>query len=308
MKVKQTKSKQNDIIDFERQDRMKKVAAVIILIVVLAVGIGVVGYPFISNYLMGLNLSSEVQSYFNSAARLAQNQYDEELEKAKEYNRSLLGNVTIGDPFGEDTGTDDNYYDLLNLSGTSVMACIDIPAIDIEYPIYHGTSDEVLKNGIGHMRNTSLPIGGEGTHTVLTGHTGLSSAKFFTDIDKLETGDKFYISVLNQTLAYEVDQIKVVLPSDTSDLAIEPEGDYVTLVTCTPYGINSHRLLVRGTRVPYVEEERQNIMAQELKESTWNDEYISAIIIGGSVMVGILLIYFVIRIIIKQVGKRKENG
>ena len=286
---------------------MRKTASVIVLIVVLAVGIGVVGYPFISNYLMSLNLNSEVQTYLNSASDLSQAQYEEELERAKEYNKSLLGSVDIGDPFGEETNSDDDYYDILNLSGTSVMACIEIPAIDIKYPVYHGTSDEVLSKGIGHMSSTSLPIGGAGTHAVLTGHTGYSSSKLFTDIDKLEQGDKFYIYVLNQTLAYEVDQIKVVIPSDTSDLKVEPEGDYVTLVTCTPYGVNSHRLLVRGKRVPYVEEEKE-LQANKLKESTWNDEYISAIIIGGSVMVGILLVYFVIRIIIKQVGKRKENG
>lgn len=285
---------------------MKKVATVIIFIVVLAIGITIVGYPFISNYLMSLNVNSEIQNYLSVASNLSQAQYDEEIQKAKEYNKSLLSNIGLGDPFGEETKTDDDYYNLLSLDGTSVMACIEVPAINIKYPIYHGTSTEVLGKGIGHMRNTSLPIGGEGTHAVLTGHTGYSSAKLFTDIDKLELGDQFYIFVLNQTLAYEVDQIKVVLPSDTSDLTVDPKGDYVTLVTCTPYGVNSHRLLVRGKRIPYTEEEKA-LQDAKMMESTWNDEYMSAIIIGGCITAGILMIYFIIRMIVKRCKTEKSK-
>lgn len=286
---------------------MKKIIAVIILIVLLAVGGGIVGYPFISNYLMSQNLDSEVQSYLNSVSQLSKDQYDEEFEKAKEYNESLIGNVNIGDPFGEQPETDDNYYDLLNVSDTSVMASIEIPAINVIYPIYHSADSSVLSKGIGHLRNTSLPIGGKGTHSVLTGHTGYSQAKLFTDLDKLENGDVFYITVLNETLAYEVDQIKVVLPTDTSELQIDSEGDYVTLVTCTPYGVNSHRLLVRGTRIPFVESEKEKSQPVRVTESTWNDEYMSAIIIGGSVMAGILILYVLIRIVIKQMRKRNDD-
>ncbi|MCH5297756.1 MAG: class C sortase [Ruminococcus sp.] len=286
---------------------MKKVIAVIILIVLLVVGGGIVGYPFISNYLMSQNLDSEVQSYLNSASQLSQDQYDEELEKAKKYNEGLIGNVNVGDPFGEQPETDDNYYDLLNVNGTSVMAVIEIPAIDVRYPVYHGTGKSVLDKGVGHLKNTSLPIGGKGTHSVLTGHTGYSQAKLFTDLDKLENGDVFYITVLKETHAYQVDQIKVVLPTDTSDLQIDSEEDYVTLVTCTPYGVNSHRLLVRGTRIPFVESEKEKSEPVSVTKSTWNDEYMSAIIIGSSVMIGILIVYVLIRVVIKQIRKRKCN-
>lgn len=286
---------------------MKKYIAVIVLIILLAVGGGIVGYPLLSNYLMSQNLDSEVQSYLNSAAQLTEEQYDEEFKKAEEYNKGLIGNVDVVDPFGEQLEVDDNYYDLLNVSGTSVMACVEIPTIGIKYPVYHSASSEVLEKGIGHLRNTSLPIGGKGTHAVLTGHTGTSQAKFFTDLDTLEIGDVFYINVLNETLSYEVDQIKVVLPSDTSLLQIDPEEDYVTLVTCTPFGVNSHRLLVRGNRISLTEEEKERLGRTRIAESTWGDEYTSALIIGTSVMVSILLIYVLIRFISKQIRKRKEN-
>lgn len=286
---------------------MKRIVAFIVLIVLLAIGGGAVSYPFISNYLMSQNLSSEVQSYLDSASRLTRDNYNEEFKEARKYNKGLVGNIYVADPFGEQPETDDNYYDLLNIEGTSVMACLEVPAINISYPIYHSATDTVLEKGIGHLRNTSLPVGGKGTHAVLTGHTGLSQAKFFTDLDKLEIGDVFYITLLNETLAYKVDQIKVVLPTDTSELQIDPEEDYVTLVTCTPYGVNSHRLLVRGRRIPLAESEREKMVSGKIAESTWNDEYMSAIIIGASVTAGILIVYVLIRVITKQIRKRKGN-
>ena len=287
---------------------MKRTVATIALVVLLLVGTGIVGYPFISNYLMEQNLSSEVQSYLDSTALLDNSKFDEEFEKAKEYNESLIGNVSIGDPFGYQPVADDNYYDLLNVQGTSVMAALEIPAINITYPIYHGADESILSKGIGHLRNTSLPIGGECTHSVLTGHTGTSQAKLFTDLDKLERDDVFYITVLGDTLAYKVDQIKVVLPSDTSDLRVEPDKDYVTLVTCTPYGVNSHRLLVRGSRIPYTREEMKKLNAsRKAAQSTWVNEYLSAIIIGAVVMVSILIVYALFRVISKKIRKRKDN-
>lgn len=285
---------------------MKKVIAAVIFIVLMVIGIGIIGYPLASNFLMSLNLDSEVQTYLNAASNLDSEEYDKQLSLAQEYNNSLRGNYDIGDPFGKEIETDDEYYDLLNIDGTSVMACIEIPALKIKYPIYHGTSDDVLNKGIGHMRNTSLPIGGKGTHAVLTGHTGLSNAKLFTDIDKLEEGDVFYIYVMNKTLAYSIDQIKVVEPSDTSALKIDDENDYVTLVTCTPYGLNTHRLLVRGTRIPYVESEKK-VQPSLVEKSTYNEEYMSAIIIGGLVMAGLLFIYILIKVVLRICRKRKNN-
>lgn len=285
---------------------MKKVISVIIFVVLLMVGMGIVGYPFVSNILMGMNSDSEIKTYLDTVSDLDTAEYDKYYASAQEYNDSLKGDVVIGDPFENDFTNDEEYNNLLNFDGTFVMACIEIPALQINYPIYHGTSDEVLNKGIGHMRNTSLPIGGKGTHSVLTGHTGLSGARLFTDIDKLEQGDVFYIYVMNQTLAYSVDQIKVVEPEDTSDLKIDEDNDYVTLVTCTPYGLNTHRLLVRGTRIPYADSEK-DLQQAHLKESTYNEEYIRAVVIGASIMFGILLAYIIFRFVLHTVRKRKNN-
>ena len=286
---------------------MKKVSKTIIFIVVLGIGIVIAAYPFISNFLNSLNLDSEIQTYLNSSSSLNSEQRENMIKEAKKYNKGLLSNIKIGDPFEEPTKTNDNYYNILKVSDTPVMSCIEIPAINLKYPIYHGTDEDVLSKGIGHMRNTSFPIGGKGTHAVLTGHSGYSSTKLFTDIDKLKKGDKFYIYTLDLSLSYEVDQIKVVLPTDTADLKVNPKEDYVTLVTCTPYGINSHRLLVRGKRIPYVGEEKV-FQAKKRIESTWNNEYLSAIVIGGGVMAGILIVYIIVRVIVKRVRKRKGDG
>lgn len=284
---------------------MRRMIAIISLVVLMLIGIMIGGYPFISNLLMGMNLDSEVQTYLNTASQLSSEEYDREIARAEAYNKSLTGSFQIEDPFGEETEADDEYYDLLNLDGTSVMACIEVPILKIKYPIYHGTNDDVLNKGIGHLKNTSLPIGGTGTHAVLTGHTGLSNAKFFTDIDKLEEGDVFYIYVLDQTLAYRIDQIQVVEPSDISLLKIDTEKDYITLVTCTPYGRNTHRLLVRGVRIPYVESQKE-VPPSQAEKSTYKEEYMEAVILGISVMTGILLVYVLVRMIVRIWKKRRD--
>ena len=286
---------------------MKKAGLIIFLTVFLLIGAMIAGYPFISNYLMGLNSASEIQTYLSAASDMDKQEISAELARAQKYNESLLSGVKLGDPFShENENNDDEYYSLLNLSGTSVMASIEIPSIGIKYPIYHGTSDSVLEKGIGHMRGTSLPIGGKSTHAVLSGHSGLSTSELFTNIDKLEKGDKFYISVLNETLAYSVDSITVVKPDDTSLLEIVPEEDHVTLVTCTPFGVNTHRLLVRGSRAPYTPGE-ESAQAQRTIKSTWNEEYTRAAIIGVAVMLGIIALYVVFRIVVKLFGKRRKN-
>ena len=164
---------------------------------------------------------------------------------------------------------------MLDTDGSGRMGYLEIPSIEVYLPIYHGTSEGVLQSGIGHLGNTSLPIGGENTHAVLSGHTGLPNARLLTVLDKLQEGDQFYIHVLDEILAYEVDQIKVVEPDDISDIFIEEGEDYVTLVTCTPYGINSHRLLVRGTRVPYTEEKKEHqvrpVQAHIIQRPVWGE-------------------------------------
>lgn len=283
---------------------MKKLISILAGSLVLVIGLIIVGYPFISNMLMSMNADSEVQNYLNTTSSASADTLNKELKKAQKYNKGLLGNVDLGDPFSQQDNKKDNYYNILNLEGNSVMASLEIPSINIKLPIYHGTSSEVLEKGIGHMRNTSFPVGGKGTHSVLTGHTGASNFKTFTDLNKLKKGDKFYIYVLNQVLAYEVDNIAVVLPSDTSLLKIDENKDQVTLVTCTPYGVNSHRLLVRGKRIPYSAQE-EKAEFDKTTESTYNEQYIIAIAIGLGVMILILIVYFTLRAIIRKV--RKSN-
>ena len=224
----------------------------VILVLVLITGLGVLVYPFVSNMLHDRKQDEIITEYDEKMENLDQEERDAMLAEAREYNESLLGNVVLTDPFDPAAMEKQNeeYDSLLNIDGNGVMAYLEIPRIDLYEAVCHGTSDEVLARGIGHLMNTSLPVGGEGTHAVLSGHTGLPEAELFTNLEQVEKGDIFYIHVLGETLAYEVDQIKVVEPSDTSDLLIEQGKDYVTLVTCTPYGINSHRLLVRGCRVP----------------------------------------------------------
>lgn len=258
---------------------------------------------------MGLNQSSEIEAYEDDMESLDEDAIISELQAAQEYNKTLFGTTVLSDPFDPDAGeeTDAEYESLLNLSGNSVMARIEIPVIGIDLPVYHGTSDEVLRKGAGHLRKTSLPVGGKGTHAVITGHTGLSSARLFTDLNLMAEGDIFLIHCLDQTLAYQVDSIKIVEPTETDDLRIDPEQDYVTLVTCTPYGINTHRLLVRGTRIPY--EEALKLIPDENREdeSTWMREYKKAALAGCIIFVIVLIIYKVVRRVRGNAGKKRRR-
>ncbi len=276
---------------------------------VLLAGILLAAYPFISNYLMSLNHNSEIVSADNAVKKADNSELKEELEKAEKYNKSLLGNVVLTDPF-DPTFQDENnveYNSVLNLGGNSVMGSVEIPKINVKLPIYHGTGKDVLEKGAGHLRNTSLPIGGKSTHAVLTGHTGLSTAVLFTDLDKLEKGDVFYIYVLDKTLAYEVDQIKVVLPTQTEDLKVQPGEDHVTLLTCTPYGLNTHRLLVRGTRIPY--EKAETIKKERgTAESTWMLEYKRGLILGAAAIVLIVAVFVTVRALISRRRKKKQRA
>lgn len=230
----------------------------IIRLIVLLVTFSVLLYPTLSSYLNEKNSSKVVSYYDEESIKLSETEKEQMLEDARAYNQEMLGNIDLIDPSSkENTEIDERYQSLLNPDGTGMMGYIHIPKINIELPIYHGTSEAVLQAGVGHFWGTSLPVGGESTHTVLTGHRGLPTKTLFTNIDKLEEGDIFYIKVLDETLAYQIDQILTVLPEETDALAIESGKDYATLVTCTPYAINTHRLLVRGYRIPYEEATEQ---------------------------------------------------
>lgn len=225
---------------------MKKNIPVIATCCVLLLGVCVILYPVISAILAKMTQTVTISNYQRAVQNLSNQEIEAMKEDARKYNETLYKTV-LSDPFSQKKELDANYVKLLNIG--EVMGYIDIPKINVYLPIYHGPSEEILQKGVGHLQNTSLPIGGKSTHAVLTGHRGLPTATLFTDLDQLVQGDLFYIHILNGELVYRVDQIKVVEPEDTSDLVIQQGEDYVTLVTCTPYGINTQRLLVRGTRV-----------------------------------------------------------
>lgn len=237
----------------------------IIRLIVLLVAFSVLLYPTFSSYLNEKNSSKVVSNYDAESVKLSNAEKEQMLADARAYNQEMLGNIDLIDPFSQtNTEIDERYQSLLNVDGSGMMGYIRIPKIKVELPIYHGTSETVLQAGVGHFWGTSLPVGGESTHTVLTGHRGLPTKTLFTNMDKLEVGDIFYIKVLGETLAYQIDQILTVLPEETDALSIEPGQDYATLVTCTPYAINTHRLLVRGKRIPY-EEAIKEVPDQNIK-------------------------------------------
>lgn len=282
-----------------------KITNIILILCVLA-GVGILAYPFVSNMLHDRKQDEIITEYDEQMENLAEEEKEEMLAVARQYNEDLIGNVVLSDPFDPEAleRINEDYDELLNYDDDGIMGYVQIPRIDVYEAIYHGTSDEVLAKGIGHLANTSLPVGGDGTHSVLSGHTGLPEAELFSNLEEMVEGDVFYIHVLGETLAYEVDQIKVVEPSDTSDLQIEADHDYVTLVTCTPYGINSHRLLVRGTRIPYDASAKAagEAQAQEgMSSETWKEVY------GKALLTGCLIAVLVLLIIWLTVRKTKKN-
>lgn len=235
------------------------------LLVVLAMlaGVCLLAYPHVTNYLSSVHAAEVVQNYDEAVGQAGREKVDEAWRLAVEYNENLSGNP-VHDPFLEGSGMvmADNYFEVLDLDGTGVMGHVSIPKISVDLPIYHGTADSSLSRGTGHLEGSSMPTGGEGTHCVITGHSGLVNAKMFTDLEEVVQGDVFYLHVLDEVLAYEVDQILVVEPADTTSLRRVDGEDYCTLVTCTPYGVNSHRLLVRGHRVDYVPGQEQRDAAE----------------------------------------------
>ena len=231
---------------------MKRIVINIFIALIFLAGLSVLLYPTVSDYINEKNSSRAIASYDESVNQMPEEDYTRELKAAEEYNAYLAEFSSLSAAASIENEREDQVYDnLLNVTGTGIMASIKIPSVKINLPIYHGTDEAVLQIASGHYIGSSLPIGGESTHAILTGHRGLPSAKLFTDLDRLEVGDVFYIKVLGEILEYQIDQIEIVLPEEVEGLSIVPGEDYVTLVTCTPYGINSHRMLIRGTRIPY---------------------------------------------------------
>ncbi|MCR5635615.1 MAG: class C sortase [Clostridiales bacterium] len=276
------------------QPKKKKNTSTIILICVLILGLGIMLYPTISDYWNSFRSSRVISNYAEVVAKMDGADYERILAEALDYNINLSKNQTF-------SLTDRQlgiYEEQLNVDGGGVMGYIEIPTIDVTLPICHGTSDRVLQNSVGHINWTSLPVGGESSHCVLSGHRGLPSAKLFTNLDKLSVNDTFIIRILDETLTYEVDQILIVLPDDIENLKIVPGMDYVTLLTCTPYGINTHRLLVRGHRI---ENEANAANIRVTADAT----QIEPMIIAPIVAIPILL-WLLIHVVLKDKRQKKE--
>ena len=262
----------------------------LLLILILLAGVSLLLYPTVSDYWNSFHQSRAIASYAEQVANIDDAQYEELWDAAQDYNQSLLhrpNDLLLSDEQQE------IYKSLLDIGGNGIMGYIEIPTIDVMLPIYHGTKESVLQIAVGHLDWTSLPVGGAGSHCVLSGHRGLPSARLFTDLDKLKVGDVFMLHVLNEILTYEIDQILIVEPQDTDPLLIEPGKDLCTMITCTPYGINSHRMLVRGHRIESQEEPKVvRITADAVR--------IEPLMVAPIVAVPILLVLLIILLLPKQ--------
>lgn len=287
---------------------MKSKLNKLIIGIIFLAGLSLLLYPFVANQWNNHRQKQLISSYEQTVSdkdAAHEIDYDAELQKAKAYNEALLPSI-LPDSFAvaEASEEDKTYMDALNIAGDEVMGIVEIPKINIKLPIYHTTDEEVLKQAAGHLEGSSLPVGGESTHAVISAHRGLPSASLFTDLDQLKKGDHFLIHVLNENLCYEVDKISVVKPEETSSLAVEEGQDLVTLLTCTPYGVNTERLLVRGHRVPYVEQE----VADEktpLSEISLHTNYLLWVIIGLTITAIFILVLYLKE---KNLQKKKEEN
>lgn len=230
---------------------MKRYLPIIAIVLIFLIGLGILTYPLLSSVINNIGIRNEAKIEYQKAQDMQSEEVEALFAEADAYNKGLLNTVILTDPFDEEAyeAITAHYEETFNIADNGLIGYIDIPKINVYLPIYHGTSTEVLERGAGHLENTAFPVGGKNTHSVISAHTAFPTETFFDYLTDMEEGDYFYIHVLNRVLTYQVDQIKVVLPDNTHDLYVEDGRDLVTLLTCTPYSINSHRLLVRGTRV-----------------------------------------------------------
>lgn len=287
---------------------MKKKAGNLVIGIIFLAGLSLLLYPFVANQWNNYRQKQLISGYEQvvSDKEAAEGiDYDAERKKAEDYNEALLPCV-LPDSFAlaESSGVDPIYMNTLNIAGDEMMGSVEIPKINIKIPIYHTTEEDVLNKGAGHLEGSSLPVGGANTHAVISAHRGLPSASLFTDLDQMKVGDHFLLHVLDETLCYEVDKISVVKPEDTSALAVEDGQDLVTLLTCTPYGVNTERLLVRGHRVPYVEEEVKEEKTV-LSGSSLHTNYLLWVFVGLSVTA---LFVFVLYLKETKLKRRANKG
>lgn len=274
----------------------KKISTITISIMFLA-GLSLLLYPFVSDQWNTYRQKRLISSYDEQIAEkeeAGEIDYDSEWEKANAYNEALLPSI-LPDSFAVAEASeeeDKEYMSSLNLNGDGMMGYVEIPKINVKVPVYHTTEEEVLERAAGHLEGSSLPVGGASTHSVISAHRGLPSAKLFTDLDKLEEGDHFLLSVLDEILCYEVDQVSIVEPEETEGLSVEDGEDLVTLLTCTPYGVNSHRLLVRGHRVPYEEVDMEKVPTGLLQGASLHTNYLLWVIVGLAVTALVIVILY----------------
>ena len=286
----------------------KKVITICIAVVAFIIALGITLYPMISTWYNERHQAEVHIHYQEKVEQVDNTKRIEAKELAVAYNQTILPGAQDEDSFSNEAllNAIEDYVGLLNLAGDGIMGYVEIPKIGVSLPIYHGTNNSTLERGVGHLLGSSLPVGGASTHSVLTAHSGMASQKLFSDLDRMKIGDVFYLDVLGERLAYQVDQIKTVLPYDTTYLQTEIGSDFCTLVTCTPFGVNTHRLLVRGTRIPYEEAEvivEEKLETEEPVKSTWEQQYLQGIIIGISAVVILGLGIMVFCIV-----RRRRNG
>ena len=293
---------------------MKKFLRTMLIVLLFLSGLSLLLYPFVANKWNDYRQKQLLTTYEEVIEKEGDKiDYTSEWERAHAYNEALLPSI-LPDSFAIAAASeepDEEYMACLNLAGDGMMGYVEIPKIDIKIPIYHTVTTEILEKAAGHLEGSSLPVGGESTHAVISAHRGLPSATLFTDLDKLEEGDHFLISVLDDILCYEVDKISVVEPTETNDLAVEEGQDLVTLLTCTPYGVNSHRLLVRGRRVAYEPEEIDKIVDEEkpssLTGTSLRTNYLLWVVVGLSVTAVFIMILFIREQKLKQNVARRNR-
>ncbi len=290
-------------------DKIRKLLRVVIVLI----GIGILVYPSLSEFLMERNSSRAIAVYDDMVSKMQTEKIDALFEEARIYNSRLVSSTGYEKPPVNAEGkpiTSESYYRILNIESNGMIGYITIPKLNETIRIFHGTEEAVLQVGVGHLENTSFPVGGADTHAVLSGHRGLPSANLFTDLDQLKKGDIFYIKILNRTFCYQIDQIVTVLPSDTTELAIQKGKDYVTLVTCTPYGVNSHRLLVRGKRADFDETKDIPIYHSTVELDTfWSRLPVQYrhMLVGVGVIIVFLIFWTSGKLIIRRIKKKRKS-
>lgn len=288
---------------------MKKKVITICAAVLFLTALGLTLYPLISNY-VNQKYASEIQTAYQE---IIQQTDDSTLQEAKQWATAYNLAITPGtaDAYSEESlaSAAEDYERQLDIAGNGIMGYVEIPKIQVNLPIYHGTEAEVLDRGVGHLLGSSLPVGGKSTHTILSGHSGMASQKMFTDLEQLVPRDVFYLNVLGETLAYQVTEINTVLPYETDLLGIVPGEDLCTLVTCTPYGVNTHRLLVRGSRIPYEEATvmEEESAATEQAASTWETKYLQGLLFGCAAAGGVSVVVL-LAVRIKERTQHRKGG